>query len=1198
MAVAQFTHLHLHTELSLLDGLCRIPSLVQQAKALGMDSMAITDHGALYGIVDFYREARKEGVKPLIGIEGYVAVGSRLSRSAADKNSYHIVLLAKNATGYKNLIHLSTKSHLEGFYYRPRMDHELLEQHHEGLVVLSGCLNSEVPRLVLENRYEEAKQTALWYKEVFGDFYLELQDHNIAELVQVNKQLLRIHEDTGLPLVATNDVHYVNRADAGIQDVLLCIQTNATVQEEKRMKMSDDSFYLRSPREMADAFAHLPEAIANTQRIADMCDVSLTFGKLHLPQYPSPGGKSADEYLAELCWEGLSRRYPHVSDEIRRRLEYELDVIQKTRFGNYFLVVWDYTRFARERGILFGVRGSAAASLVLYCLGVTSVDPLDYRLVFERFLNVERKEMPDIDMDFQDDRRDEVISYVVQKYGADRVAQIITFGTLGPKAALRDVGRALGMAYGDVDRVARLVPFGAKTMDDAMKASQELRSVSEADDILRKLIDTAKQLEGIARNASTHAAGVVISDEPLINYVPLQRPTKAEKVEENGGGGVVVTQFPMETIAALGLLKMDFLGLINLTILQKARDLVSRTRGGEIDLLKLPFDDKKTFDLLASGETTGIFQLESPGMRRYIKQLRPESVRELSAMIALYRPGPMEHIDTFIKAKHGEVPISYPHPALSEILNETYGVITYQDQVLHIARKFAGYTLGEADIFRKAMGKKIAEVMEKERAKFIAGAVRNGYDEGTAVAIFDLIQPFAGYAFNKAHSVSYAFIAYWTAYLKANYPAEYMTAALNAFVGKEEKVASMLAECRHLGIRVLPPDVNCSDVEFIIEALPDGAQSIRCGLGAIKNVGASAVESIIALRKKDGPYKDLSDFIRRAELKNTNRRAMESLIKVGALDALGPRGGLLASVEKVMALAQREARLRDTGQVTMFDMFGVTVHTPLPGIELSGGDVAASEKLEWERELVGGYLSEHPFSRAQTVLRKQIDFLPIEITQELVDNTPGLQGQTIQTAVAVRSIRSLLTKDGRAFVIVQLEDTVGGIEVAVWPDVYQRTLDMWREGAVLLVRGRVRVRADRVSLSCDDVQPFDAESFEGGVQESLLRPDPVPPEPFEDAQRRAEPDAAPRSIIITLSETDAADRDIELLQSVVAVLRRFPGRDRVRIAVRQLNSDTQQLDLPGLTTGLCDALRLELARMLGDGSVVVDSEPPVPSAIS
>ncbi|MEK7873077.1 MAG: DNA polymerase III subunit alpha, partial [Chloroflexota bacterium] len=799
-----------------------------------------------------------------------------------------------------------------------------------------------------------------------------------------------------------------------------------------------------------------------------------------------------------------------------------------------------------------------------------------------------------IDMDFQDDRRDEVISYVVRKYGADRVAQIITFGTLGPKAAIRDVGRALGMAYGDVDRVARLVPFGARTMDEAMKASQELRSVSEADDILRKLIDTARQLEGIARNASTHAAGVVISDEPLINYVPLQRSTRAEKAEESGGG-VVVTQFSMETIAELGLLKMDFLGLINLTILQKARDMVSRSRGGEIDLLQIPLDDRKTFDLLASGETTGIFQLESPGMRRYIKQLRPGTVRELSAMIALYRPGPMEHIDTFIKAKHGQEPIRHPHPALSEILDETYGVITYQDQVLHIARKFAGYTLGAADIFRKAMGKKRPEVMEEERKKFIAGAVGNGYDEGTAVAVFNLIQPFAGYAFNKAHSVSYALIAYWTAYLKANYPVEYMTAALNAFMGKEEKVATMLSECRHLGIPVLPPNVNHSGVEFAIEVSSGAGRGIRCGLGAIKNVGASAVRGIIAPREKGGAYKDLSDFIRRADLRNTNRRAMESLIKVGALDTLGPRGGLLAVVEKITGQAQREAKLRETGQATMFDMFGVAVSTPLPGIELSGGAVSPTEKLEWERELVGGYLSEHPFSRAQAALRGQVDYLPAEITTELVESTPGLHGEVIQTAGFVRSMRSLLTKDGRAFAIAQFEDTTGGVEVAVWPDVYQRTMELWREGSVLLVRGRVRVRADRVSLSCDDVRPFEAENSGEGVQEALREPVLASFEQLDELSRPA-PDA-PRSITIAVAETEDSAKDIAFLQSLVAILRRFPGRDCVRIVVRQLGSETQQLDLPGLTTGLCDELRLELARMLGEGGVTVDSGPAAPSLI-
>ncbi|MBI4307504.1 MAG: DNA polymerase III subunit alpha [Chloroflexi bacterium] len=1167
---AQFTHLHLHTEFSLLDGLCRIPNLVQRAKALGMDAMAITDHGALYGVVDFYQEARAAGVKPILGIEAYLARGNRRDRTPAEKNFYHTVLLARNNKGYSNLIQLATKAQLEGFYYRPRMDRELLEQHHEGLIVLSGCLNSEVPRLLLENRYDDAVHTALWYKEVFGDFYLELQNHNIAELVQVNKGLLRIHQDTDLPLVATNDVHYIDQADTSIQDVLLCIQTNATVQEEKRMKMADDTFYLRGPQEMADLFSHLPDAVRNTQRIADMCDVSLEFGRPHLPQFATPDGKSADDYLAELCWAGLQRRYPHASEETRKRLEYEMDVVRKTRFANYFLVVWDIARFARERRILFGVRGSAAASLVLYCLGVTNVDPLEYRLVFERFLNVERREMPDIDMDFQDDRRDEVIAYVVQKYGADRVAQIITFGTLGARAAIRDVGRALGLAYGDVDRVARLVPFGAKSIDEALKTNADLRSICEADETLHKLIETAKRLEGIARHVSTHAAGVVISDEPLINYVPLQRPAKAEE----NGSGVVMTQFPMETIAKLGLLKMDFLGLINLTILQKAQDLVAKARGLEIDLLRLPLDDSKTFDVLSSGETTGVFQLESAGMRRYIKQLRPNSLRELSAMIALYRPGPMEHIDTFIRAKHGEAPIRYPHPALADILNETYGVITYQDQVLHIARTFAGYTLGEADIFRKAMGKKIPEVMKKEHENFIAGAIANGYDAGIAQAIFELIEPFAGYAFNKAHSVAYALVAYWTAYFKANFPAEYMTAALNAHIGNTEKVATILAECRRLGIPVLPPDVNHSRTEFTIEETPSGARGIRLGLTAIKNVGGSAVQGIIAGREKGGPYKDLSEFIRRADLRNTNRRSMESLIKVGALDAFGPRGALLAAVEKLLGQAQREAKLRETGQATMFDLFGVSVPTPAPGVDLSSEDVPLAEKLAWERELLGGYLSEHPFSRVEAALRGQIEFLPAEITSEL-------ENQAVQTAGFVQGVRSLLTRDGRPFVIAVLEDTTGSVEVAVWPEVYQRTMELWHEGAILVVRGKVRVRADRVSVSCEDVRPFEAE----GVQEGL-------PAPMEASEPPAAPQVvneAPKSITLALRETNDPDADLALLNALVSTLRRFPGRDRVRLVVRDGESETR-LDMPDFFAGLCDGLQLELVRLLGDGGTAVESE--------
>ncbi|MFQ5826857.1 MAG: DNA polymerase III subunit alpha, partial [Dehalococcoidia bacterium] len=714
-----FTHLHVHTEYSLLDGMCRIPQLVARAKEMGMEALAITDHGALHGLIEFYQAAREVGVKPILGCEVYLSPTDRHSRS--DKNIFHLILLAKSETGYRNLIQLVTKAHLEGYFYKPRVDRELLTQYHQGLVALSACPKGELGQAILEGRLDEARQAARWYKEVFGDFYLEVMPHPIPELVQINKALLEIGRELDIPLVATNDVHYVEREDASAHELLLCIQTNTSIYDEKRMKMAGDFFYLRSPQEMAEHFSDLPQALANTQAIAEMCQLELEFGRLRLPQVEVPEGKTPDGYLGELCWQGLLRRHAEPAQEVKDRLAYELEVIASTRVAPYFLVVWDLISFARDRNILFGVRGSAAASLVLYCLGITEIDPLENRLVFERFLNVERLELPDIDLDFQDDRRDEVIAYAINKYGQDHVAQIITFGTLGARAALRDVGRALGMSYSDVDRVARLVPFGpGMTLDRALKDSGELDHVYREDEAVRHLFEAAKRVEGIARHASTHAAGVVISDEPLAEYVPLQRASRGD------GETTTMTQFSMESIAQLGFLKMDFLGLVNLTILDKARQIISQTRGIDIDLHHLPLDDKKTFEFLAAGETSGVFQLEGVGMRRYIKELKPTCFSDIAAMVALYRPGPMENIPTFIKAKHGIEPIRYPHPSLEDILGETYGVIVYQDQVLLIVQALAGYSLGEADIFRKAMGKKIPEVMRKERQGFIAGAKKKG----------------------------------------------------------------------------------------------------------------------------------------------------------------------------------------------------------------------------------------------------------------------------------------------------------------------------------------------------------------------------------------------------------------------------------------------------------------------------------------
>ena len=1060
-----------------------------------MEAVGITDHGVLYGAMQFYTACRDAGVKPILGMEGYMAPGDHRSKTASDRDPSHIVLLAKNEAGWRNLIKLSSKAQLDGFYYKPRMDREMLAQHSEGLIALSGCLNAEVAKNLLAGNQEEANNAARWYKDVFGDdYYFELQNHPIPELTPVNEGLVRMSKELGVPLAATNDSHYVLQSESYAHDVLLCIQTNANIYDEKRMKFTGDSFYLKSPQEMALLFPDHPEALENTMRIAEKCDVTLEFGKLYLPEYQTTNGQRPEEYLAELCWAGLRKRYGEVTEPLERRLQYELEVIEKTQFPNYFLVVWDIVRYAQEQGILYGVRGSAAASLVLYCLGITEIDPLGSRLVFERFLNLERKEMPDIDMDFQDDRRDEMITYVAQKYGYDHVAQIITFGTLGAKASIRDVTRALGLSYGDGDRVARLIPPALNmNLDRALEESSELAALYESDEPLKQLIDTAKQLEGTARHASTHAAGVVISKEPLMDLVPLQNPSRGTE------HSLSMTQWPMEDVAHAGLLKMDFLGLINLSILGKARDLIAQTQNVQIDLQNLPLDDTKTFDLLSDAETTGVFQLESAGMRRYIKELRPQSIAELAAMVALYRPGPMQHIPTYIASKHGRMEVHFPHPALEEILEDTYGVIVYQDQVLLILQHFAGYTLGQADIVRKAMGKKITEMMQAEREHFVAGAVKKGFQESEAIEIFDLIEPFAGYAFNKAHATSYALIAYQTAYLKANYPAEYMCAFMTCFKELPEKLASAVSECTRLGVEVLPPDINRSGVDFTVEQLPgpDGSTRLaaRFCLSAIKNVGEGALKGALDVRNESGPYTSLQDFLRRADLRGLNKRALECLIKAGALDAFGRRGALLLVLDQLMATAQRQQRLKETGQTTMFDLWGGSAETPLPEVELPEGDVPVKEKLAWERELMGVYVSEHPFTAVAPYAAKDTTALCGQIDEELV-------GQTVRLAGMVSAIRPLLTKDGRSFLAVNLEDLVGSVEVTVWPEVYQRTQELWSEGEVLLVRGKVTDRRGAIQLSCEQAEryapaqgapPYEEDGVEVAPALPVAAPISVPP---------------------------------------------------------------------------------------------------------
>ena len=1166
-----FNHLHVHTEYSLLDGMSRIPQLVSRARELGMAALAITDHGVMYGTIKFYLAAKEAGIKPIIGCEFYLAQDSRLSRNASDKNPYHLILLAKNQTGYHNLIKLASKAHLEGFYYKPRVDKELLGEYHQGLIALSACLRGEVPRLILEGRLEEAKQAALWYQETFDDFYLEVQRHPIPELEQINKGLIPMARELNIPLVATSDVHYVNQEDASAHDLLLCIGTNSSIYDDKRMKMAGDFFYLKSPEEMAEQYQDIPEAIDNTERIAEMCNLRLEFGRLHLPEIGLPESQTADQFLAELCYQGLARYYPQAGAEIRQRLDYELEVIKETQFANYFLVVWDIISFAQKKNLLYGVRGSAASSIVLRCLGITELDPTQYGLVFERFLNVERKEMPDIDLDFEDDRRDEVIAYVSQKYGQDHVAQIITFGTLGARAAVRDVGRALAMPYGDVDRVARLVPFApGMTLERALEENSELKSIYQQDAVVKNLVDSARRVEGIARHASTHAAGVVISREPLTRYTPLQRPSRGNH------GGTVMTQLDMGDIAHIGLLKMDFLGLANLTILGKARELILKNRGLDIDLHRIPLDDARTFGLLSSGETSGVFQLEGGGMRRNIKELKPSAFSDIAAMVALYRPGPMEQIATFIKAKHGLEPIHYPHPALESILEETYGVIVYQEQVLFIVQAFAGYSLGQADIFRKAMGKKIAQVMKKEKRNFIAGARKKGFSAELAGQVFALIEPFAGYAFNKAHAVSYALIAYQTAYLKANYPAEYITAFLSTQFEQTEKVATAVAECRRLAIPVLPPDINHSQVNFSIEK-EDKTPAIRFGLTAIKNVGPGAVEPIIDERNKTGAYKSIEDLCRRADLSGVNKRVMESLIKAGALDSLGDRGSLVNNVGRILSLAQRQQRLRQTGQATMFDLWGEKAAVPMPSLDLAAAEVTMKDKLAWEKELMGVYLSEHPFSpyagqaaSGSTTLCGQID--------------AELDGQPVTIAGVVASVRHSLTREGNTFLSVELEDLDGRAEVMVWPKVYVSTEELWQEGNILLVEGRVRVRGDRVQLNCDRVRRYQPPARAEG--EPTAQPGEAPQAAQETPAPKAPAEAC--RLVIRLNQTSDQERDTARLHRLIDTLKRFPGKDEVNLCV--VNDDRVfKLRLSNISINYCPELHQRLVELAGEDGVKLET---------
>lgn len=1083
ITMPDFVHLHCHTEYSLLDGLAKIPDLLARVKDLGMDSLAITDHGSMYGVVKFFIEAKEAGIKPIIGVECYQASRSRFDKqSGIDSDQYHLVLLAKNNIGYQNLMKLVTRANLEGFYYKPRIDLELLKKYSEGLICLSGCLAGEIPHLLLTNQGEQAERKARELMQIFapGDFFLELQHHTkIKEQAQANEKIVALSRKLGLPLVATNDIHYINPEDAQAQEILLCVQTQRTILDNKRplSMIASPDFYLRSIEEMKGLFIQYPEAIENTVKIAQRCNVDIELGRWILPNFDVPAGETPDTYLKKKAAIGLHKRFARVTQEIETRLDYELGIIIQKGYATYFLIVADFVNWAKQKGIAVGPgRGSAAGSLVAYSLEITDLDPIAFSLPFERFLNPHRPFPPDIDLDFADDRRDEVIRYVTEKYGNDKVAQIITFGTMEARQAIRDVGRALGMPYAQPDRIAKLIPHGAlgfsMTIDKALATTPELALAYRNEPETKRLLDLARKLEGVSRHASVHAAGIVISDKPLTSYTPLQKEAKGEKI---------ITQYDMYCLdlnasdgKAVGLLKMDLLGLRNLTILENSIKFVKLTRNIDIDLRKITLDDKGVYDLISSGETTGIFQLESPGMRRLARELRPSKFMDISAMVALFRPGPMEWIPSFIEAKENLRKIKYPHPDLKPILAETYGIAVYQEQCMQIANSMAGYSMVEADKLRMAIGKKKREVMKKERAKFISGCVKKGYSKIVAENVFSLIEKFVGYGFNKAHSASYAMIAYWTAHMKHKFPVEFMTAVFAAESRSssgpagDEKIAAAILECKRMGIILLLPDINQSDIEFTIEETGAGKNGrIRFGLSAIKNVGSAAIEAMLTARKKDGPFISFTEFVSRVDLSKVNKKTFDSLIKAGAFDRFGKRSVLLAAYPTIVEKMHQRQDRKDDGQVSLFSFeeTDLPLTDDFPQME----ELSREELLFFEKQMLGFYLTEHP-------LASYIKKLEVKVSHRINTLTPG--NSSVIIGGIITQVKKIFTRNGgKEMAFVKIDDLTASIELVVFPSVYERTKHLWITDRVILIKGKVSEKEDRLTIIVDDGKLLDLEKY-------------------------------------------------------------------------------------------------------------------------
>lgn len=1071
----KFTHLHLHTEYSLLDGSGKIKEMVARVKELGMDSMAITDHGVMYGVIDFYKACKAEGIKPVIGCEVYVAPNSRLDREAgsSDDRYHHLILLAENNTGYNNLMKIVSTGFLDGFYYKPRVDKEVLRAHSEGIIALSACLGGEVASLIRRGFYEEAKKAALEHKEIFGEnnYFLELQDHGIPEQKSVNQALLRMSEETGIPLVASNDVHYTLASDAQAHDILLCIQTQKKVTDENRMRYEGGQYYIKSPEEMEALFPYAKEALHRTWEIAQRCNVEIEFGDYKLPKFDVPEGYTALEYLQKLCMEGLHKRYPNPSKELLDRLAYEIDTISSMGFVDYFLIVGDFIKFARDNGIPVGPgRGSAAGSIVSYSLGITNIDPIKYNLLFERFLNPERLTMPDIDIDFCFERRQEVIDYVVRKYGKDRVVQIVTFGTMAARAVIRDVGRALDLGYARVDAVAKMIPTELGiTIEKALKTNPELKALYEQDEEIKYLIDMSMRLEGLPRHTSMHAAGVVISKAPVVEYVPVSRASDDS----------VTTQFTMTTLEELGLLKMDFLGLRTLTVIQNAVNLINKKHGINLDINNIDYDDENVYALIASGKTEGVFQLESAGMKNFMKELKPRGLEDVIAGISLYRPGPMDFIPKYIKGKNESNQIVYECPQLEPILSPTYGCIVYQEQVMQIVRDLAGYSYGRSDLVRRAMSKKKASVMEKERQNFVygnaeegvPGCISNGISEEVANHIFDEMTDFAKYAFNKSHAAAYAVVSYQTAYLKCYYPIEFMAALMTSVMDNPSKVAEYIFTCRQMGIQILPPDINEGDSAFSVS---NGA--IRYGLSAIKGLGRPVIEAIVKEREQNGPYTSLRNFADRLSGKEVNKRTVESFIKSGAFDSLkGTRKQLMMVYVQVLEDAAQEKKRNLTGQISLFDFAMDDVKEVYEDNLPDVGEYSMEEKLNFEKEVMGVYVTGHPLEAYADMMKKNVtntslDFALDEETGEakVKDGDMAIIGGLITS----KTVKATRTNSMMAFITV--EDMVGAVEVIIFPKDYEKNKIYLYEDNKILVKGKVTLEEEKpAKLICQDIIPFD-----------------------------------------------------------------------------------------------------------------------------